>query len=84
MIQGPDQNDLPRVDPEVPQTPFCGQLRSKKFFMLDVLPTEQSQYLDESNYCWCFQTQQVVGPDGSHVAPDQCRPGRSCYQSALA
>ena len=67
-----------------PQTPFCAQLRSKKYFMLDVLPTDESQYLDDSNYCWCFRTQQVVGPDGSQAAPDQCKPGRACYQSALA
>ena len=60
---------------------FCGSLRSKKFFMLDGLATEASQYLDASNHCWCRETQQVVGPDGSLVNPSRCVPGRSCYSS---
>jgi hypothetical protein len=68
---------------EIPQTPFCGQLRSKKYFMLDVLPTDAAQYLDDSAFCWCFKTQQVVGPDGSQASPEQCTPGRGCYRSAL-
>lgn len=62
---------------------FCGSLRSKKFFMLDGLATEASQYLDASNHCWCRETQQVVGPDGSRVNPSCCVPGRSCYSSSL-
>ena len=65
-------------------SPFCGALRSKKFFMLDGLATEAQQYLDESQHCWCGQTQQVVGPDGGIVLPLRCVPGRSCYRSALS
>jgi hypothetical protein len=67
----------------VMQSPFCGALRSKKFFMLDGLATEEEQYLDASNHCWCRKTQQVVGPDGGRVRPNSCVPGRSCYVSAL-
>ncbi len=70
--------------PAVLQSPFCGELRSKKFFMLDTYATEAGQYLDGSNHCWCFRTQQVIGPDGDKVHPEQCVPGRSCYKSALA
>ncbi len=65
------------------QSPFCGSLRSKKFFMFDGVATEASQYLDASNHCWCRETQQVVGPDGGRVNPNRCVPGRSCYSSAL-
>ena len=65
------------------ESAFCGSLRSKKFFMLDGLATEASQYLDASNHCWCRETQQVVGPDGSRVNPARCVPGRSCYSSSL-
>jgi hypothetical protein len=65
------------------QSPFCGSLRSKKFFMIDGLGTQVEDYLDASNHCWCRQTQQVVGPDGSQVDPHRCVPGRSCYSSAL-
>lgn len=66
------------------ESPFCRKLRSKKFFMMDALATEAGQYLDASNHCWCFETQQVVGPDGGKVYPERCMPGRSCYKSALA
>ncbi len=65
------------------QTPFCGSLRSKKFFMFDSLATEAEQYLDASNHCWCRETQQVTGPDGGRVHPENCNPGRACYTSAL-
>ncbi len=65
------------------QSPFCASLRSKKFFMLDSLATDAHQYLDASNHCWCRETQQVVGPDGGRVHPNQCVPRRACYSSAL-
>jgi hypothetical protein len=68
--------------PEV-QSPFCGELRSKKFFMLDVLPTDEEQYLDSTNHCWCYQTQQVIGPDGLPVHPGDCTAGRTCYVNSL-
>ncbi len=65
------------------QSPFCGSLRSKKFFMLDSIAAKAEDYLDASNHCWCRETQQVIGPDGRRVSPDGCTPGRSCYSSAL-
>ena len=65
------------------QSPFCGSLRSKKFFMMDSLATEAAQYIDASNHCWCWETQQVIGPDSGRVNPNRCVPGRSCYSSAL-
>ena len=65
------------------QSAFCSSLRSKKFFMIDALPTEASQYLDASNHCWCRATQQVIGPDGGTVHPDSCVAGRDCYSSAF-
>jgi hypothetical protein len=65
------------------QSPFCGSLRSKKFFMLDTFATEADQYIDASNHCWCRETQQVIGPDNGRVQPGRCVPGRTCYSSAL-
>lgn len=66
------------------QTPFCGDLRSKKFFMLEGLPTDISDFLDPSGHTWCYHTQQAVGPDGMHAAPEHCGPDRRCYRSALS
>ena len=65
------------------QSPFCGSLRSKKFFMRDGLATEAEHYLDASNHCWCRHTQLAVGPDGGRAKPERCVPGRECYSSAL-
>ena len=65
------------------ESPFCGSLRSKKFYMRDGLATEEAHYLDASNHCWCRETHLVVGPDGGRVTPSRCVPGRSCYGSAL-
>ncbi|HSQ23927.1 MAG TPA: hypothetical protein VLN44_05945 [Pyrinomonadaceae bacterium] len=65
------------------QSAFCASLRSKKFFMIDVIPTEESQYLDGSNHCWCRETQQAIGPDGGIAQPEHCVTGRSCYRSAF-
>jgi hypothetical protein len=67
----------------VPESPFCGSLRSKKFFMTDGLATDASYYLDSTEHCWCRETQLVVGPDGGRAHPTRCVPGRSCYSSAL-
>jgi hypothetical protein len=67
----------------VMQSPFCGSLRSKKFFMMDTLATDAEQYIDASNHCWCRETQQVIGPDSGRVNPNRCVPGRTCYTSAL-
>jgi hypothetical protein len=72
----------PRASPVL--SPFCGELRSKKFFMLNSLPTEASHYIDDSDHCWCYVTQQVIGPDGGKVHPERCVAGRGCYRSALA
>ena len=70
--------------PAVPDTPFCGDLRSKRFMMLDTIPTEAAQYFDPSGHCWCYHTNKAIGPDGFYVDPEDCRPGRPCYRSALA
>jgi len=81
--QHDDLPPAPGTESTEVQSPFCGDLRSKKFFMLDVLPTEEEQFLDSTEHCWCYQTQQVVGPDNLPVHPSECRPGRSCYVNAL-
>ncbi len=65
------------------QSRFCGGLRSKKFFMRDQLATEAEDYLDASNHCWCFRTQQVIGPDGNSVNPQNCTAERGCFESSI-
>jgi hypothetical protein len=73
-----EANTLPVIE-----SPFCGRLRSKKFFMLDRLATSSEDYIDGANHVWCFETQEVIGPDNGRVDPERCIPGRSCYSSAI-
>jgi hypothetical protein len=68
----------------IPQSPFCRNLRSKKYFFLQSMPLVESDMLDMSNHCWCRCTQQVVGPDGSKVRPNVCNAQRGCYESQFA
>ena len=65
------------------ESPFCGSLRSKKFFLLDRLAAGPEDYLDAANHVWCCETQEVIGPDNARVDPDRCGPGRACYSSAV-
>jgi hypothetical protein len=65
------------------QSPFCGELRSKKFFIRDQIPTKVEDFMDSSGYIICYHTQMAVGPDGMDVHPEVCVPGRGCYRSAF-
>src|SRR4051812_11408010 len=68
---------------KVIETPFCGELRSKKYYMYNEILTDAEAYHDASGHTWCYLTQIPIGPDGSRAAPEYCTPGRSCYRSAL-
>ena len=77
-------NPSQKLSLPVLQTPFCGELRSKKFYLRDTLPVSQEDFLDSFGHVWCYHTQLPVGPDGVRVHPGDCTPGRACYRSALA
>lgn len=62
-------------------SPFCRELRSKKFYTLTVMPTEAEHLLDMSGNCWCRRTHQAFGPDGERALPEDCTSGRTCYRS---
>jgi hypothetical protein len=65
-------------------SPFCSDLRSKKYYFLDRMPTEESDLLDGSGHCWCSRTLQAIGPDGELAAPSECKSERGCYRSRFA
>ena len=69
---------------QVLQTPFCGDLRSKKYYMRDEILSNAEDYHDASGHTWCYHTQMPIGPDGLRAAPEYCGPDRRCYRSALA
>lgn len=66
------------------QTPFCGELRSKKFYMRDGIASTEEDYYDSTGLTWCYHTQMALGPDGKDAYPEACGPNRSCYRSAVA
>ena len=59
------------------------ELRSKQYYLHGGLATEPEHILDATGHCWCFVTQQVVGPYGARVGPGRCVPGRACYTSVF-
>jgi len=77
-------NTKARIPLPVLQTPFCGELRSKKFYLRDTLPVSEEDFLDSFGHVWCYHTQLPIGPDGVRVHPSECKPDRACYRSALA
>jgi hypothetical protein len=65
----------------VRQSPFCRELRSKRYYFLQEMPTEPHHIQDGSNRCWCRLTMQSIGPDREMVHPKGCTPDRVCYRS---
>lgn len=60
--------------------PVCRNLRTKAMHVYgrdtpDAFSTSRS-----SNY-HCLRTQFVTGPDGELSVPEQCRPGRECFEA---
>lgn len=56
----------------------CRRLRSKGMF----IQVEPDPLVPNPNdgFCWCSRTHNALGPDGSPVLRDQCKPGRDCYE----
>lgn len=64
-----------------PVSPYCSDLRSKKLLVTGKLALEDIDVLDASQHCWCFRTQQVLGPDKAPAHPEECLSGRGCFRS---
>ncbi len=63
------------------QSPFCREIRSKRYYFLREMPTEESHLKDGSNHCWCRISMKAYGPDGELARPTDCVAGRACYRS---
>ena len=57
----------------------CGCLRSKKLFYQ--AEGEESEAANAAPF-WCSRTQGIQGPDGQIAGLEECRPGRSCCETA--
>jgi len=62
-------------------SPFCAELRSKKYYFLKKPALVPADILDASNDCWCASTQMRLGPDDRGVDPESCRAGRACFRA---
>ena len=81
-----DKPEKPQSSRSLPtiNTPFCGDLRSKKFYIHDEIFMNAEDFRDQSGHIFCYHTQMPVGPDGFRVEPESCTPDRCCYRSALS
>jgi hypothetical protein len=59
--------------------PVCARLKTK---MLYVIGREDAAFDRPTSTApwWCLETMSQVGPDDGLVAPERCRPGRSCFE----
>lgn len=78
LVEGAVQAQAETADRD---SPFCRDLRSKRYYFLQQMPTEEHHYLDASRHCWCRRTMQAIGPDGERAIPRNCRSDRACYHS---
>ncbi len=62
-------------------SPYCSSLRSKKLLAASVPAMTDEDVLDRSMWCWCGETEQILGPDRKASHPEDCRKGRACFGS---
>lgn len=68
-------------DANLPSTqPACVYLRSKAMYVTGSVKNPAHPDEEGSQYCWCNQTQRVMGPDQQPVNRCDCVPGRECYR----
>jgi hypothetical protein len=61
----------------------CRHLLSKGMFVTGMMnPAEEDGQVGDG-YCWCNQTQNVLGPDDGLVSRQACHAGRTCYQGLI-
>jgi hypothetical protein len=77
----PQTGAIVEAEPDGVKSPFCRDLRSKRYYFLQEMPTEEHHFLDASRQCWCRRTMQAIGPDGERAIPRNCKPDRGCYLS---
>ncbi len=55
----------------------CRHIRSQESFYSDT-PMVEDQF--HSGIYWCNQTGDGMGSDGRCACPEECVPGRACYE----
>ena len=60
-------------------SPYCRNLRTKKYFSAPHPPRNAEELLEASGHCWCRVTGHAVGEDGEVCDPVDCIKGRTCF-----
>ena len=60
-------------------SPFCRNLRTKKYYSLPRPPRTEEELLEASGHCWCRVTGHAAGEDGEVACPEDCVAGRPCF-----
>jgi hypothetical protein len=68
--------DFIRVDDT---RPVCKKLRTKALHVYGQR-TADAFHTSRSSHYHCMATSFVTGPDGALCAPEECQPGRVCFQ----
>lgn len=66
--------------PEPKTSPYCAELRSKRWLSLQRPPLVEEDILDVTGHVWCAESMQSLGPDGEIVDPADCQAGRKCFR----
>ena len=61
----------------------CRHLLSKGMYVTGTLNPAEEDGLMGDGYCWCAQTQNVLGPDNAFVDRQTCSSERTCYESRI-
>lgn len=62
------------------ELPVCKHLRTKALHVYGQ-DTPDAFTTSRSSHYACLRTQFVTGPDSSPCLPEDCQPGRGCFES---
>ncbi|MCK6623331.1 MAG: hypothetical protein HUU32_20180 [Calditrichaceae bacterium] len=71
-------------NPDHPDLPICKFLRTKASYVPDLRNEHYMKRHHPYDQYYCLKTLHAVGPDDSSVCPQDCTPGRVCFQPLLA
>ena len=71
------------IDPDLPIThTACVYLRSKQMYVTGQVDPDHPDEDGREHYCWCINTQHILGPDDNPVGRAECSPERECYRDS--
>jgi hypothetical protein len=71
---------MPSLSVLIQKGQVCQCLRAKTLFYEP--PDAEGHPHGPEGPFWCAQTQSLLGPDGRVADAENCRPGRSCCETA--